>query len=95
MTEYKTPYENRCIVLHDLWNDFKGDPEFAEFFEYNDLGLPLAFMIISDIVASTPIAETYVNETFDLLCEAMELDSSDVEVDGLDDLFELRDELHE
>ena len=95
MTEYKTSYENRCIVLADLWHDFKGDPEFAEFIEYNDLGLPLAFMICKDIVNSTPIAETYINESFDLLCEAMELDSSDVEIEGLDDLFELRDELHE
>ena len=95
MTEYKTSYENRCIVLHDLWSDFKDHPQFAEFVEYNDLGLPLAYMINSNIIASTPIAETYINESFDLLCEAMELDSSDVEVEGIDDLFELRDELHE
>ena len=95
MKEYKTSYENRCIALADLWTDFKDHPDFAEFIEYNNLGLPLAYMLCKGIVDSKPIAETYINESFDLLCELLELDSSDVEVEGIDDLFELRDELHE
>ena len=61
-----TPFETRCEILADVWLDYKGQPQFEEFISYNDLGLPLAFGIATQIVTATPKAELFVNETFDM-----------------------------
>lgn len=82
-----TPFSNRCEILGDLWIDYKGDPEFADFIQYNDLGLPLAYAISGGIVESTPIAEGFVNETFNLLLEALGV--KDEGYDSLSDLIML------
>lgn len=81
-------------MLAELWTNYKNDKNFEDFFEYNDLGLPLAFAISSNIVESTPIAKTYIIETFDLFCEALGLDTDD-EFESLDDMFELQAENEE
>ena len=84
-----TEYSIKCEILSEFYEGFRTDPKFSDFFEYNDLGLPLAFMIEAKIVESTPVAESYINETFDLFCEALDLDS-DEEFESLDEMFALR-----
>lgn len=71
MTAINTPYSNRCDILGRLWIDFRDDEEFIDFIEYNDLGLPMAYTISEGIVQSTPLAEGYINETFDLFLAAL------------------------
>ena len=82
-------FSQKCEMLAELWTDYKGDKQFKDFCEYNDIGLPLAFAISNNIVESTPIARTYINETFDLLCEALGLETDD-EFESLDEMFELQ-----
>jgi hypothetical protein len=84
-----TPYNIKYAILSDLWTQYKDDKEMADFFEYNDLGLPLAFMIEQKIVESTPVAQVYIEETFELLCESLGLDS-DEEYESIDEMFELQ-----
>lgn len=84
-----TDFNTKCEILSEFYEGFKTDPKFSDFFEYNDLGLPLAFMIEAKIVESTPVAESYINETFELFCEALDLDS-DEEFESLDEMFALR-----
>ena len=74
MTDSRTtPFSKRCEILGDLWVAYKGDPEFEDFISYNDLGLPLAYALATEIVTKTPKAELFVNETFDLLLTGLEL----------------------
>lgn len=80
-----TPFSNRCDILAEVWVNYKGDPDFEDFISYNDLGLPLAYAIAVDIVHSTPKAEMFVNETFDLLLTAMEVE--DIGFETMDDLL--------
>ena len=63
----------------------------ADFFEYNDLGLPLAFMIEQKIVESTPIAQVYIEETFELLVESLGLDSDEV-YESIEEMFDIQAE---
>jgi hypothetical protein len=84
-----TEFKVKCSILSEFYEGFRTDSEFADFFEYNDLGLPLAFVIESKIVESTPKAVTLINETFELFCEALELDS-DEEFESLDEMLALR-----
>jgi len=83
-----TPFETKCSILADLWMDYRGDEEFIDFLEYNDLGLPMAYAISNGIVKPLPLGEQFINETFDLLLAALEV-SEDTGFDTLDDLLGL------
>ena len=66
--------------------NYRLDDEFKDFFEYNDLGLPLSYAIANNIVEKTATAETVINETFELLLSALE-EPDDMGFDSLDDLL--------
>lgn len=80
-----TPQNTKAEILADLWLNYRDDEEFTDFIAYNDLGLPLAYMITTNIVQTTAIADNFINETFDLLLAALE--TEDVGFDSLDDLL--------
>ena len=82
-----TTFDVKCEILGDLWIEYKGDPQFEDFISYNDLGLPLAFAIFTGVVISTPKAQVFVEETFELLLEA--LSKTDEGFDSIDDLLGL------
>lgn len=81
-----TTFENKALILGQLWIQFKGDDEFSDFFEYNDLGLPLAFAFAEGIVNHTPTLEQYINETWDLFIEG--LDMEDTGFESLDEILD-------
>ncbi len=80
-----TPFSTRVEILAQLWQDYRQDEEFTDFVEYNDLGLPLSYAIANEIVKSTDIAEQFVNETFELLLSALDVEDDDYQ--DLADLF--------
>lgn len=81
---HTTPFSNRVAILAQLWMEYRDDPDFVDFIEYNDIGLPLAYLLDSKIVETTTMAEAFINETFDLLLAGLE-----VEDEGFEDLDEL------
>jgi hypothetical protein len=86
-----TNFETKCAILSDLWLNYKDNEELADFVEYNDLGLPLAYLIHTNLVTVTDEGMPYVDETFNLLCTALGLDS-DEEYTSLNELMELQDD---
>lgn len=66
--------------------NYRHDPDFADFVEYNDLGLPIAHCVAQGLVTATPQGELYVDETYELLLEA--LGKSDGEYGSLEDLLD-------
>jgi PDZ domain-containing secreted protein len=85
-----TPFLIRCEILSDLWLNYKTDKEFAEFFAYNDLGLPLAYAIAEGVVEATPIATRFVEETFEMLVASLTIEDEGFE--NLDEMFTLAEE---
>ena len=81
-----TTYKNKCAILGQLWQDYRDETDFEDFVQYNDLGLPLAYLISQEIVKSSPQAEIYVNETFELFLMALEADM-DEDYESLEDLL--------
>jgi hypothetical protein len=59
--------------------DYRGDEEFQDFVEYNDLGLPLAYALAESIIKKTPLAEQYINESFDLFLAGLEIEDEGFE----------------
>jgi hypothetical protein len=83
--EETTTFENKCNILAELWLDYREESEFQDFVSYNDLGLPLGFMIAEDIVTPNQKAKDMIEETFVLLLATLEVE--DTGFDTLDDLM--------
>lgn len=83
----KTPFKNRVAILAQLWADFRADPNFEDFFEYNDLGLPLAYCLDNDIVVANERTHAFINETFELLLAGLEVDDT-----GFEELTDVLDQ---
>ena len=80
-----TSFENKTIILSDLWLNYRNDEDFVDFVSYNDLGLPLAYAISEGIVDSTETASNFINETFDLFLAGVGVDDTGFE--SLDDVL--------
>ena len=88
MTENtSTTYSDKLAILADLWLNYRDDELFNDFVEYNDIGLPLAYIIANGIVDTSDIAERFINETFDLLLAGLDVDDTGFE--NLDELLAL------
>lgn len=87
MIDYKT----KCSILADLWDNYRHQEDLLDFVQYNDIGLPLAYMLREGLVQEiTQMGIVYVNETFDLLLAALELKEEDVpEEISFSDLLEI------
>jgi hypothetical protein len=81
-----TKFKNKCEILADIWLNYRYDEEFVDFVEYNDLGLPLAYAIAEGIVEKTPLAKTFVEETFDLLLAGLDVED-DTGFKNLDEML--------
>ena len=73
-------------ILAELYFKHKGDKDFEEFFEYNNIGLPLAYLVGEGLATITPIGEKYISETYGILIESLSADHEAV-YESLEDLF--------
>jgi hypothetical protein len=85
MDNKETSFDNKCEILSDLWMDHRHQEDFEDFISYNDLGLPLSFLVHEELVTPSELAKNMINETFDLFLAALEVD--DTGFDGLDDML--------
>jgi len=83
-----TTFESKALILGQVWMQHKTDDEMADFFAYNDIGVPLAFAFAEGIVNHTPTLEQYINESFDLFLEALNIEDA-----GFEDLKDMWDAL--
>jgi hypothetical protein len=67
-------FEDKCKILADLWLNYRKDPDIEDFVEYNDLGLPLAFLIHAELVEVLDDGIRYVEEAYDLFAESLQVD---------------------
>lgn len=82
------PFEDRCTILGEFWYEFREDEDLVPFMKYNDVGLPLAWFISTEVVTPLRMAEDFINETFAMFLDAMEVTENDViGVDNLNDLL--------
>ena len=78
-------FADRCGILGQFWYDFRDNETVKPFIDYNDVGMPLAWFIATGVVTPLPMAEEYINETFAMFLDAIEITEDDVvDVDNLD-----------
>ncbi len=78
-------FENKITILAELWMNYRDDEDLQDFIEYNDLGLPLAYFLMNEIVLPTSQSELYINETYDLFIASLQV--ADKEWESLDELL--------
>jgi hypothetical protein len=79
-----------CSILGELWMDYKSDKFFKDFIEYNDIGLPIAFLVDNDLVEPSKIAIQYVYETWSIFLAALDI-KEDAGWESLEDIFNFVD----
>ncbi len=82
----ETSFDNKCAILAEIFINYRDDEEFTDFREYNDIGLPLAYAIHAKIINKTDRAETFINETLDLLLAGLDLEDTGFE--SIEDLLD-------
>ncbi len=89
MSEKKTEFKNKCLILADLWLNYRDDEHWDDYISYNDLGLPLAYMIANGIVQEedSSIGHSFINEAFTLLLAGLGIEDEGFEL--LDDVLEV------
>ena len=82
----QTLFSDKCIILHDLYINHHDDDDWQEFFAMNDLGIPLAVAVNLGGAIDTEIGRAWIDETFDNLCKALNLEDT-----GFDTIDEMMD----
>lgn len=86
-------FANKAGILGQFWIEFRDDEDMKNFVEFNDVGLPLGYFIAEGLVKETPMAETFVEETFTLLLAALEVAEEElVDVTNLNELMAFVDD---
>jgi hypothetical protein len=78
-------FSNKITILAELWMNYRDDEQLKDFIEYNDLGLPMAYFLMNELVLPTKQSEVYVSETYELLISS--LGAEDIEFESLDELL--------
>lgn len=78
-------FQNKITILSELWMNYRDDQELEDFINYNDLGLPLAYFLMNEIVLPTEQSKVYINETYDLLIASLTVE--DKQWESLDEML--------
>lgn len=84
-----TDFSNKITILAELWMNYREDDHLDDFMEYNDLGLPMAYLLMNEIVLPSEQSVLYIDETFDLLLSALSVEDKGFE--SLDELLAAAD----
>jgi hypothetical protein len=75
-----TTIENKVTILSELWLNYRADEDFADYIEYNDLGLPLAYLVDNGVVKmENEMSTNLINETWDLLLAGLGIEDTGFE----------------
>ena len=78
----------KAEILVQFTQDNFNDEVYDDFFDYNDLGIPMAIAIVQDMVILTDKGEELINETWKELCEIFGADPEG-QYESIDDVTSL------
>jgi hypothetical protein len=86
-----TDFLTQCVILGQLYEGYKDQKDFKAFIEFNDLGLPLAYLTSQGLVVEvSDDGKRYIFETFEMFLESIKLTEDDI-IEGmtLDEVLEM------
>lgn len=82
----ETTFSNKCRILGQLWSEYSQDPEFRDFVEFNDLGLPLAYLTSEKLAEPSTDGQRYIEETWVLFLGSLGIEDTGFE--SIEELFD-------
>ena len=86
-----TDFVTQCVILGELYENYKEEKDFKAFIEYNDLGLPLAYLTAQGLIVEvSDDGRRYIVDTFEMFIKSINLTEDDI-IDGmtLDEVLEI------
>ena len=72
---------DKAGILGQLWIDYRDNENFSVFMEYNDIGLPLSYVVAEGLVpALTNLGEDYIDETIEMFFKLLEITEQEVDM---------------
>jgi hypothetical protein len=62
-----TDFSKKVEILGDFYSQFRDSEKMTEFIEFNDIGLPLAYLASEGLCEVSDDGKKYIAETWDLL----------------------------
>jgi hypothetical protein len=85
-----TDFSSICDILGDLYSNHKEDKDFKDFIEFNDLGLPLAYLASENLCQPSDDGSRYITETWELFLAGLNM--KDEGFDSLEELFSIAEQ---
>ena len=74
-----TTFSNKCFILGTFFIQEADNEEFSNFFEYNDIGLPLAYANSQDLCNVTEAGTKWIEDTWSEFLEALAIEDTGFE----------------
>ncbi len=62
-----TEFLNKVSILGSFYSDYRDDEELQDFFEFNDIGMPLAYLSKEGLCEVSDDGRKYIAESWDTL----------------------------
>ena len=62
-----TEFINKVSILGSFYSDYRDDEELQDFFEFNDIGMPLAYLSKEGLCEVSDDGRKYIAESWDTL----------------------------
>ena len=84
---------SKAKLIAEFTYENMNEPLAQEFFDYNDLGVPLAIAITNNLCTITDEGIKVIEETYNNVCDEMEV-PNDIDYDSIGDMHDKFRELH-
>jgi hypothetical protein len=81
-----TDFSKQIEILGQFYQNYRDDEQLLDFIEFNDLGLPLAYLASEGLCMVSDDGMKYIAETWDLFMAALEIKDT-----GFEDLNQIFD----
>ena len=69
-----TSFSNKVSILAEVYAESLWNEELKEFKDINDVALPLAYLTQNEFATMTDKANSYIEETWSMLCKTLSVD---------------------
>lgn len=74
-----TNFQSKCEILADIFLEHRDDEKFADFVEYADVGLPLAFILHRGYATASENSGEFIDDSFAVLLGILEVEDQNYE----------------
>jgi len=85
-----TDFSKKTEILGEFYFTYRDDAELKDFIEFNDLGLPLAYLASEGLCTVSEEGTDYINQTWAMLMASLEIE--DIGFEDIDAMMKFAEE---